>query len=486
MSIIDLAVSDDHILTATDTFAGYAGEHNANSFVIVSQPVALDGYTRRMEFSLGGAIKVWVDVDATGEIPLTHALTVRGNNRIQVVWYDSVGNIVAKSSQLIYVIGPSVNALEPMVYGLYPDPVQQILDRIVALENSGAASQTAINSLTNSVAANTTAISGMKVSQTFTIPNADGQTAPAPGWYRVARNVVSPRAARCSAVFNFENYPSNHTIGSVFACSSYGLAGSLNQLSFSAYQGIRGVQRARIVSSRTGSSATMETYLDFYHSGDASGTNLRIDMINSMGWVLLPTADLQSDPLPTGYFADAITFAPGIGTTGTVIGPVDIIGPSTLLTTGADLNYLTSPGVYYTTGSTLTDSLLNCPVTGVAIRIRVVYVSTTLRVQELTSNGSIPYRYNRRVNTDTTVTPGVWARTAIIDSPGFTGNPTAPTQAQTVNNTRIATTEYVRTAVNALISSMSGVLPAGAEQTILNELEILEEQDALLHPDTTA
>lgn len=47
---------------------------------------------------------------------------------------------------------------------------------------------------------------------------------------------------------------------------------------------------------------------------------------------------------------------------------------------------------------------------------------------------------------------------APLASPSLTGTPTAPTPAQTVNNTQLATTAYVKTAVTALINSSPEVL----------------------------
>lgn len=47
---------------------------------------------------------------------------------------------------------------------------------------------------------------------------------------------------------------------------------------------------------------------------------------------------------------------------------------------------------------------------------------------------------------------------ANIASPAFTGTPTAPTPAQTVNNTQIATTEFVKTAIAALVGSAPAAL----------------------------
>ncbi|EMA2752302.1 tail fiber protein [Escherichia coli] len=53
---------------------------------------------------------------------------------------------------------------------------------------------------------------------------------------------------------------------------------------------------------------------------------------------------------------------------------------------------------------------------------------------------------------------------AALDSPAFTGAPTAPTAAQGTNNTQIATTAYVREAISNLVNSAPGTLDT------LNEL----------------
>lgn len=52
---------------------------------------------------------------------------------------------------------------------------------------------------------------------------------------------------------------------------------------------------------------------------------------------------------------------------------------------------------------------------------------------------------------------------APLDSPTFTGSPKAPTPAQTVNDTTIATTEFVKTAIAALVGSAPATLDTLAE-----------------------
>lgn len=52
---------------------------------------------------------------------------------------------------------------------------------------------------------------------------------------------------------------------------------------------------------------------------------------------------------------------------------------------------------------------------------------------------------------------------APLASPALTGTPTAPTAAQTVSNTQIATTAYVRAAITALVNSSPGALDTLSE-----------------------
>ena len=71
---------------------------------------------------------------------------------------------------------------------------------------------------------------------------------------------------------------------------------------------------------------------------------------------------------------------------------------------------------------------------------------------------------------------------ATTNSPAFTGTPTAPTAAQTVNNTQIATTAFVKTAIANLVGSAPAALDTLAEiatalgndgnlkQVLLNEI----------------
>lgn len=56
-----------------------------------------------------------------------------------------------------------------------------------------------------------------------------------------------------------------------------------------------------------------------------------------------------------------------------------------------------------------------------------------------------------------------FGKKANIVSPDFTGTPTAPTPAQSVNNQQIATTEFVKTAIAALVGSAPEALDTLAE-----------------------
>lgn len=55
------------------------------------------------------------------------------------------------------------------------------------------------------------------------------------------------------------------------------------------------------------------------------------------------------------------------------------------------------------------------------------------------------------------------ATKAPLASPSLTGTPTAPTAAQTISNTQIATTAYVKTAIDALVNSSPGALDTLSE-----------------------
>ena len=62
-----------------------------------------------------------------------------------------------------------------------------------------------------------------------------------------------------------------------------------------------------------------------------------------------------------------------------------------------------------------------------------------------------------------------------IDSPNFTGIPTAPTPSSDINNQQIATTEYVQTKIDDLIDSAPGTLDT------LNELAAALNDDSDFH-----
>lgn len=93
---------------------------------------------------------------------------------------------------------------------------------------------------------------------------------------------------------------------------------------------------------------------------------------------------------------------------------------------------------------------------------------TSVTVGDTTTNFITSY-YDEMSGSESTLSavtryPGRWKRDinnavsnlAPLASPAFTGNPTAPTQAASSNNTRIATTAFVKTAISTIGSRVAG------------------------------
>jgi hypothetical protein len=81
--------------------------------------------------------------------------------------------------------------------------------------------------------------------------------------------------------------------------------------------------------------------------------------------------------------------------------------------------------------------------------------------------------------TGTELTTGLGTK-ASLASPAFTGTPTAPTAEESTNNTQVATTAYVTTAVSSLVDSAPGALDT------LNELAAAINDDSTFHTTITA
>ncbi|TNG92988.1 tail fiber protein [Pasteurellaceae bacterium USgator11] len=73
------------------------------------------------------------------------------------------------------------------------------------------------------------------------------------------------------------------------------------------------------------------------------------------------------------------------------------------------------------------------------------------------ANGKANTSHTHPMSQITDLAPAL-ALKAPLASPVFTGEPTAPTAAQTVNSTQIATTAFVKTAIAALVGSATGTL----------------------------
>ena len=107
--------------------------------------------------------------------------------------------------------------------------------------------------------------------------------------------------------------------------------------------------------------------------------------------------------------------------------------------------------------------------------------SVTLdQVQNYVTNILSTYITQGQLTTDLSgyvTTPAiVTALSNLLVSPVFTGNPTAPTQAQTINDTTLATTAFVHTAINTILSGTgtgtgNGITTAQLESYVTTALQ---------------
>lgn len=90
---------------------------------------------------------------------------------------------------------------------------------------------------------------------------------------------------------------------------------------------------------------------------------------------------------------------------------------------------------------------------------RASAVLTVVRGQEGTS--ALAWDAGDRI--DVRATTAVYDQFAPLDSPAFTGSPTAPTQLQADSSTKVATTAYVRAAVSAILNGVSSAFDTLSE-----------------------
>jgi hypothetical protein len=103
-----LLVTTDMRLQVIPFTIGYDGEQNATTFEI-EQPAELDVYTCRAEIQTSAG-KFYHLIDDTLTLPITSDIAVRGNNSIQLVYFDG-DTIIRKSSVAQYRVSNSINAV---------------------------------------------------------------------------------------------------------------------------------------------------------------------------------------------------------------------------------------------------------------------------------------------------------------------------------------------------------------------------------------
>jgi len=130
---------------------------------------------------------------------------------------------------------------------------------------------------------------------------------------------------------------------------------------------------------------------------------------------------------------------------------------------GVDLNTLTNGGIYYCINAT------NGPIVAAGATINGYIIvaqyadGATYGMQMFVPTAGAGADYNsmyfrRRIGSNW----GAWTQSANIDSPAFTGTPTAPTQDVGDNSTRLATTAHLRNTLNnfGLGAYNTGAIPA--------------------------
>ncbi len=121
------------------------------------------------------------------------------------------------------------------------------------------------------------------------------------------------------------------------------------------------------------------------------------------------------------------------------VGAFGLGGPSQV---SNDWDSIAVTGFYCNTIGTATGT----PISGVS-PIHLIHVESSNGAVQLAMRANVTLPQTWRRSRAGITTWGAWQEVAYTDSPSFTGNPTAPTQASDNNSTRLATTAFVRAAM---------------------------------------
>ena len=188
----------------------------------------------------------------------------------------------------------------------------------------------------------------------------------------------------------------------------------------------------------------------------AAGTNTTqiatTAFVQAVAALLAPLASPALTGTPTAPTAAAGTATDQIATMNALLNGMAAFGLGTgssfALQTLTDLNSVTLTGIYRFT-ATATNAPLAYP--GTVIHIQWGTTAATQYVYTQTNNATATNRlFIRQSNASTWAN---WVEWASLNSPAFTGTPTAPTAGNGDNSTRIATTAFVQAANTGLVGA---------------------------------
>lgn len=300
------------------------------------------------------------------------------------------------------------------------------------------------------------------------------------GWYRIATSPID--ITRCSARFEIDwALAGIHGQVTLNAGIMYGTDPTLNSIHYSHYSA-NGLTKARIVYHTTYSGNY--AYLEVYNSS-ANALVVTVQAFSSLGWTLITPNTVGS--IPTGYSSQELTFVDGIATegvfsgsganltnlnasaltSGTVSGDRGVTAGSTASSFVEYNGTTNTAGQFYggttnPTGSTRLNysgyfypTYLNLMASGDTTTTASHYFV------EQSSDGFVRPKTLANVRaeivTSSAVTTGLGYTPANINSPTFTGTPSAPTPTTADDSTSIATTAFVK-AQGYITSAQAGTI----------------------------